>query len=160
MSCAPSPNPSISHMILSSNEAPSGWIRFGEAESIEWGGESYSVSFAYGDNLHSPQIGHSIILYSSESEAIDGYSEYKNWIFTDIWKTPSESDFTPINLHDQFEYKCKEVRINGMKRMDCLILQQHNNLVSVLDIRMGEPLTFDEVNSILKSIDQNLNESN
>jgi hypothetical protein len=155
--CAPSIPSYVRDLMITTNDVPSGWAHQGENITDEWGGTKYTIGFGYGNDVTDPAIGHQLIVYSDKPSAIKGYEEYKNWIFTEIWVKPNEASFKPSNPGDIFEYRCDSLIINGEPLMDCLILQQHGSYVSAIDVRLGVPLTFDSLNSILKSIDEKMN---
>jgi hypothetical protein len=156
--CKPEFPPSIKTKMLEPKDFPKGWLVFRETSGLEWGGKSYNIGFDYGTKLEDPGIGHGLIVYPDGKSAVSGFEEYKS-IFTQIWKEPIEADFTPMMPEDLIEYKCVKSLTNGKLVQDCLVIQQHGNFISAIDATIGEPITFDVLNSILKSIDEKLNKS-
>jgi hypothetical protein len=158
MGCVPTIPSNIQVLMINSNDVPPGWTSSGFNVFNDWGGKGYIVGYEYGEDIINPGIGHQIIVYSDVVGATNGFEEYKNFYFTNIWKEPSETDFSPTNPKDFFEYKCVNSKLNGRPQTDCLALQQHNNYLSIVDVRMGEPfVNFETLNSILKIIDRKLN---
>jgi hypothetical protein len=144
-------------MMVGTEDIPPEWIIFKESTGEDWGGQLYNIAFAYGNESESPALEHQLIVYSDAAAATNGYEEYKSYIYVEDWSVPSEVNFSPMKPEDKVEYRCTDREIDHVMTKICFILQQHDQYVSALGLNMGGPLTFDVLNSILKSIDQKLN---
>ena len=144
-------------LMIGTEDIPAEWIIFKESTGKDWGGELYNVAFAYGNESESPALEHQLIVYSDAAAAVNGFEEYKGYIYAGDWSTPLEADFSPMAPKDKFEYKCTEREIDHVLTTICFVLQHHNNYVSALGVHLGGPLTFDVLNEILNSIDGKLN---
>ena len=157
-SCIPSIPPDVQSLMVTSNNIPTGWVNTGENFDEKWGGTVYIVGFDYGKDVLSSGITHGVIEYTDKQSAIAGYEEYKKAIYRDFWFTPTEIEFTPSESNDLYTYKCVDsVKVNDTYVFDCLALQQHDNYVSAVQMRMGNPLTLEALSSILETIDHNFN---
>lgn len=161
-SCVPNIPSNVQILMITSDDIPSGWASSGFNFSNKCGGKEYTVGFDYdnSDDVLHPRIGHHIIVYSNNESAIEGYYECRDLYLRDFMFIPNEKIFSPSSQYDLLEYKCNDsVKINESHVLDCLVLQQHNNYVSIVDIRMGEPLSYKTLNSTLEAIDRKLNDT-
>ncbi|MBI2332019.1 MAG: hypothetical protein HYU84_07670 [Chloroflexi bacterium] len=156
-SCSTSVPAEMRAMMVGTEDIPAEWIIFKESTGKDWGGQLYNIAFAYGNESESPALEQQLIVYADAAAALDGFEEYKGYMYVEGWSVPPEVNFSPITLEDKFEYKCMDQEIDHVLTKICFILQQHKNYVSALGVHMGDPVTFDVLNSVLKSIDEKLN---
>ncbi|MFN8433323.1 MAG: hypothetical protein U0V18_04855 [Anaerolineales bacterium] len=156
--CSTNVPPEMRARMIDTENVPSEWIIFNESKGEDWGGQLYTVAFAYGNESESPALEQQLIVYSDESAAITGYDEFDKYIFVEEWTLNSEITFAPSTATDKFSAKCTDREIDHVMTKICFVLQQHANYVSALGVHMGGPITFDVLNSVLKSIDAKLNQ--
>ena len=143
-------------MMMDSNDVPAEWIIANESTGRDWGGQLYNIAYAYGNESTAPAIEQQLIVYPGDAAAKEGFEEYKNYMFVDAWSVPPEADFSPSLSEDQFQFMCTDRELDHVMMKNCFILQQHGKYVSAVGVQMGEPLTFEVVNGILRKIDGKL----
>ena len=158
--CGNSVPDEIRYKMMGSDDVPSDWVIFNEDSGEDWGGQMYNVHFGYGSEPEDPAVEHQLIIYTDSAEAIAGFEEYRDFIYVEGWSKPAEADFVPASPDDKLEYQCAELKINSEMTYNCFVLQQHENYVSAIGARLGKSITFDVLNSTLRSIDAKLNGGN
>ena len=143
--------------MVDTNDIPQDWVIFKESASEDWGGELYNIAFAYGNESESPALEHQLIIYADAASAIAGFEEYQAYIFATGWEQTDQVPFRPASPDDLFEVRCSTQEIDHVMTDICFVLQQHENYVSALGYQMGGSLTFEVLDSILKTIDVKLN---
>ena len=155
--CAKNVPPEMREKMMGEEDVPSDWIIFNEATGEDWGGQLYNIAFAYGNESESPALEQQLIVYSDEVAALAGYDEFSKYIFVEGWDVSPEITFSPSTATDMFEARCTDREIDHVMTKICFVLQQHSNYVSALGVHMGGPITFEVLNSVLKSLDAKLN---
>ncbi len=155
--CAKSVPPEMRAMMVGTEDIPQEWIIFKESTAEDWGGDLYNIAFAYGNESESPALEHQLIVYADAASASKGFEEYRAYIFESGWQKTDQVKFVPSSPNDLFEVQCTTQEIDHVMTNICFALQQHANYVSALGYQMGGPLTFEILDSILKSIDVKLN---
>lgn len=156
--CANNVPPELRMKMMDTEDVPSEWIIFNESTGEDWGGQLYTIAFAYGNESESPAFEQQLIVYSDESAAIAGYDEFANYFFVEEWKDNPEITFSPSTTTDKFAAKCTDREIDHVMTNICFALQQHGNYVSALGVHMGGPINFEVLNSVLASIDAKLSQ--
>jgi len=149
----------LANYAIKPSDLPSGWSFQGKDWGVEFGGESYAIIYQLDMYIF---ITHSIAIYAGEDQAKQAYMEWEN----DISKLPNMQpdkslSFSPLDANDDYEYNCGQWAPNDLSRY-CVHLQRHNNLISYVKINLdsgnSRNLTVDEINGILRILDQRLND--
>ena len=154
--CSTGVPPEMRALMMGTEDVPQEWVIFKESSGKDWGGDLYNLAFAYGNDPTSPALEQQLIVYADEAAAEKGFGEYTAYMFVEEWVRPVETNFTPASPADLFEYKCVTREIEHVMLTNCFVLQQHGRYVSALGVQMGDPLTFEFVDKVLKSIDGKL----
>ena len=156
--CSGNVPPEMRARMMGTEDIPAEWIIFKESTGKDWGGQLYTVAFAYGNESESPALEQQLIMYEDAASAVNGFDEFNAYIFSEEWTVSPEITFSPSASEDKFAAKCTEREIDHVLTKICFVLHQHKNKVSALGVHLGGPITFDVLNSILVSIDTKLDQ--
>jgi len=137
------------------SDLPSGWSFQGKDWSAEFGGESYSITYQLNMYVFITQT---ISIHSSEDRAKQAYKEWEDKWYK-LVPFQSVTSFSPLSKIDDYRYECEQ---SNSPLKVCVYLQRHNQLISFvkinLDIGNSRNLTVDEINDILRILDQRLSD--
>jgi len=154
--CAGDVPPEMRAKMMGTEDIPAEWIIFNESTGEDWGGQLYTIAFAYGNESESPALEQQLIVYEDAVSAGNGFDEFNAYIFSEEWTAAPEITFSPSTSEDKFAAKCTEREIDHVLTKICFVLHQHENYVSALGVHLGGPVTFDVLNSVLAAIDTKL----
>lgn len=154
--CSTNVPPEMRAKMMGTEDIPAEWIIFNESTGEDWGGQLYTVAFAYGNESESPALEQQLIVYEDSALASTGFDEFNAYIFAEEWSASPEITFSPTSSDDKFAAKCTEREIDHVLTKICFVLHQHEIYVSALGVHLGGPVTFDVLNSVLAAIDTKL----
>jgi hypothetical protein len=122
---------------------------------------SYSLTLRHHDitDPTQPSVAHQLTIYPDAPSAIKGYSEFRDEFVPDRLSDPS-LDISPSAVDDLSDSYCERVKLNKEPRIYCAWVQQHGNLVSVLQCLVDErALTFEQFGQIVGLVDTRLDKA-
>jgi len=139
---------------LEIGDLPKGWKFEGESWNVDYGGESYTVTYQITDHNF---VSHTISMYPNEDQAREAYEEWSNESFDSTQPLP-EATYSPLNQNDDYRFGCFEP-LEGTKSVifSCRHLQRHEEIISYVRVNLDNAsLTFSEVDKILVILDERL----
>jgi hypothetical protein len=142
---------------LKKTDLPSGWKFEGKSWDVDFGGESYSISYAIDALVF---ITHEVSIHSSGDQAEQAYKEWEADVFDSTYLQP-ETLYIPLDNEDDYRCECQKTKPDSPLEI-CFYLQKHNEIISFVhigfDSRNKDNPTFEEISNILAILDRRLNE--
>lgn len=142
---------------LKKADLPQGWKFEGESWSVDFGGESYTVTYEMDMLIF---VSHVVSIHPSEEEAKQAYQSWEGDWFDTTYLQPDEP-YSPLDEDDDYRYECEKIKPDSPIKV-CFYLQRHNDVINFVHIsfdgRNKDNPTFAEINDILSILDERLNE--
>jgi hypothetical protein len=142
---------------LKKADLPSGWKFTGKSWDVDFGGESYAVTYEMDMHIF---ITHEVSIHASQDQAQEAYKEWEGDWFVSTNLQP-DAPYSPLDQDDDYRYECKQIKPVSPLKV-CFYLQRHDEMISFvkinLDNRNRNNPTLEEVNDILDVLDKRLNE--
>jgi hypothetical protein len=152
----------IANYEVMAKDLPAGWKFSGQDWSEHYGGQSHVVAYDV-DNIDvnrgfKNSLGHTISIYPDEEQAKTAYPKWEEEWFKGLLLKQPEVNFVPSDPNDQYRFECDQI-FSDKSLFGCLYLQQHKRFISFVLVNLdGKAMTFAQLNTILKAVDDRLNQ--
>jgi hypothetical protein len=148
----------LERYVVKISDLPEGWEFSGEDWNYKFGSESYLAAYGI-PNSNMIRFGHTIAVYSDETQAENSYPKWEDEWFsaTEKW---TGAEFTPSDPKDVYRFECQQI-LSDKSIVSCSFLQRHKEfIVSILATLDGKAMTLSQLNEILIVLDKRINEVN
>ena len=141
---------------VKASDIPPGWASPGQAWGEDWGGQSHLVGYEITTPNNVMRLKHMISIYPDEEQAKTAYPKWEEKWFKGQYVKVTDADFVPSNPNDTYRFEC--VPLPSESLFSCNYLQLHKRLISFVLVDVdGKSITFAQLNTILKAVDDRLN---
>jgi hypothetical protein len=164
--CSPSSvntkNSFPTYLLMNAQDLPAHWKINSFTEMDVENAESYAIEFSKPISGTLPLlVQHQLSIYQTIDAAKQAYPAWENQRFpTEDWKAPDGVVFQPKDKNDLFRIACLNGKIDGQPRLFCSYLQQHNNLITLVNAQLDDQnLNVEQLVNALEILDIRLQQN-